>query len=171
MAKTKIVLDADVIIHFAKGGRLSLLPTILSDYEFVVLRPVYEEIRHSIKIQLDNQISLLKNIKILEFTPHPEMLKEYASLVIRCGNGESACMAYCKFNLDVIGSSNIKDITSYCDENGITYLTTYDFLYYAVVRKIMTIDEVYSFVQEVVSKDSKLPTSIDIRTYVSSVIV
>ena len=27
--KTKIVLDADVIIHFAKGGKLEMLPRIL----------------------------------------------------------------------------------------------------------------------------------------------
>lgn len=32
MRKTKIVLDADVIIHFAKGGMLSLLPQFLKEY-------------------------------------------------------------------------------------------------------------------------------------------
>lgn len=29
--KTKIVLDADVIIHFAKGGKLEMLPRILPE--------------------------------------------------------------------------------------------------------------------------------------------
>ena len=42
--KVKIVLDADVIIHFAKGGLLNILPTILPEYEFVVLDKVMEEI-------------------------------------------------------------------------------------------------------------------------------
>ncbi|MGL4805112.1 MAG: hypothetical protein ACRC26_02060 [Bacteroidales bacterium] len=41
MTKTKIILDADVIIHFAKGGILSLLPQIFQDYDFVVLDTVY----------------------------------------------------------------------------------------------------------------------------------
>lgn len=30
--KIKIVLDADVIIHFSKGGKLSLLPKIFPEY-------------------------------------------------------------------------------------------------------------------------------------------
>ena len=34
--KTKIVLDADVIIHFAKGNLLSLLPSIFTLYEYVI---------------------------------------------------------------------------------------------------------------------------------------
>ena len=35
--KTQIVLDADVVIHFAKGNRLSQLPSIFPDYEYVLL--------------------------------------------------------------------------------------------------------------------------------------
>ena len=35
--KVKIVLDADVIIHFAKGELLNILPSILPEYDFVVL--------------------------------------------------------------------------------------------------------------------------------------
>lgn len=42
--KTQIVLDADVLIHFSKGDRLALLPTILPEYEYVVLSKVYDEI-------------------------------------------------------------------------------------------------------------------------------
>lgn len=32
--RVKVVLDADVIIHFAKGELLHVLPTILPEYEF-----------------------------------------------------------------------------------------------------------------------------------------
>ena len=45
MAKVKIVLDADVLIHFSKAGRLSLLPNILPEYEYTVLSVVYDEIK------------------------------------------------------------------------------------------------------------------------------
>ena len=36
MGKAKIVLDADVLIHFSKAERLSLLPEILPEYEYIV---------------------------------------------------------------------------------------------------------------------------------------
>ena len=38
--KTKVVLDADIIIHFSRGGRLSLLPNILPEFQFIVLHIV-----------------------------------------------------------------------------------------------------------------------------------
>ena len=45
MTKTKIILDADVIIHFYKGGCLTLLPKILPAYQYIVLSHVYQEIK------------------------------------------------------------------------------------------------------------------------------
>ena len=38
--KTKVVLDADIINHFSRGGRLSLLPNILPEFQFIVLHIV-----------------------------------------------------------------------------------------------------------------------------------
>lgn len=35
--KVKIVVDADVVIHFIKGESLHLLPKIYPDYQFVIL--------------------------------------------------------------------------------------------------------------------------------------
>ena len=58
--KVKIVLDADVIIHFAKGGMLAQLPTFLPEYEFVVLDIVKREIQKPTLIQLENQIAYIK---------------------------------------------------------------------------------------------------------------
>ena len=45
MGKVKIVLDADVLIHFSKAERLSLLPEILPEYEYTVLNVVYGEVK------------------------------------------------------------------------------------------------------------------------------
>lgn len=59
MQKTKIVLDADVIIHFAKGERLSMLPEIIKEYEYIILDKAHKEIHEPIRRQLDNQISFL----------------------------------------------------------------------------------------------------------------
>ena len=80
--KVKIVLDADVIIHFSKGGLLSLLPQIFPEYEYIILDKVYNELS-SVRTQLDNQIKYLGNIKKVEFTPTIEILREYASLKLQ----------------------------------------------------------------------------------------
>lgn len=165
--KVKIVLDADVLIHFQKAGYLSLLPTILPEYECVVLSVVYGELA-SMRSQLDNQVHLMKNISLENFSPTGDMAREYAILSSRFGRGESACMAYCRFNHDVLGSSNLRDISDYCQANGVTYLTTLDFLYYAFVRKKMTKAECDAFIKEVNGKGSKLPV-VDISTYACKV--
>ena len=68
MERVKIVLDADVLIHFSKADKLSLLPEILPEYDHVVLSVVYDEVK-SIRNQLDNQIFHLRNIKVEEFLP------------------------------------------------------------------------------------------------------
>ncbi|MBO4873698.1 MAG: hypothetical protein J5542_00100 [Bacteroidales bacterium] len=167
MAKTKVVLDADVLIHFAKGGMLSVLPSILPEFEHIILKPVYDEIK-TIRSQVDNQINLLKNISLEDFNPQGEMMREYAVLTSSFGKGESACMAYCKFTNNVIGSSNLKDIKDYCAKEQITYLTTLDFLYYAYMRGKITEAECRQFVSDVTSKGSHLP-QFDIASYIPSV--
>ena len=164
MEKVKIVLDADVIIHFYKGGLLTFLPNILSEYEHIVLSHVRNEILYDIRSALDNQKLLLKNITYVDFAPQKEMAKEYAQLVKRFGKGESACMAYCKYTNNVVGSSNLRDIKDSCAQNNITYLTTCDFLYYAWRRQKMNIEEINNFISAVKSRGSKLP-DFDIQTY------
>jgi len=168
--KTQIVLDADVVIHFAKGGRLSQLPSIFPDYEYILLETVHNELLSDIRIQIDHQMTLLKNITLHPFAPRGEMLREYAMLKSRFGKGESACMAYCLFTHNVIGSSNLRDIRAYCEENKITYLTTIDFLWYAWHKHLMTTSEVKTFISEVRSKGSKLP-EVDIEKYVCETIL
>lgn len=170
MTKTKIILDADVIIHFYKGGCLTLLPKILPAYQYIVLSHVYQEIKGDLKIQLSNQIHLLKNIQLVEFAPKGDMLREYSLLLRERGKGESACMVYCKYNHDVLGSSNLKDITDYCQANDIVYLTTVDFLYFAIKRNLMSIDEAHAFVKQVQANDSHLPT-VDFNNFVCNKLI
>lgn len=164
MVRVKIVLDADVLIHFAKAECLSLLPSIFPEFQCVVLSAVYNEVK-TIQTQLDNQILFMKNISREDFAPTGEMRREYARLLTRFGRGESACMAYCRFTNNVIGSSNLKDIKEYCSECRIVYLTTVDFLYYALRRGLMTKAECEDFISVVRSRGSKLP-EVDFDTYV-----
>lgn len=169
MEKVKIILDADVLLHFAKAGRLNMLPEILPEYEHVVLSTVYDEIG-SIQNQLDNQIFFLKNISKETFNPTGEMLVEYARLLQTFGKGESACMAYCRYTHNVIGSSNLKDIKEYCEKRQITFLTTLDFLYYAMMRGKMSGEECEQFVKDVVAKGSKLPI-VDFGKYLPNALI
>ena len=171
MAKVKIVLDADVIIHFIKAGCFSKLFKILPTYEYIILSQVYNELKihHT---QIDNQIIFFKDLRIENYSPTGNSMAEFFRLTSTMGKGESACMVYCKEYNDVLGSSNIKDIQSYCKKNGITYLTTLDFLYYAYTNKIMTQEECNQFISEVKSKGSKLPANItDITHYKCTVYV
>lgn len=167
--KTKIVLDADVIIHFAKGGKLDMLPRILPEYQFMVLDVVKKEIPILITSVLQKCISQDKTIVEEVFGKSAGEMKEFARLISRdglaLGRGESACMVYCLYHHDVVGSSNTKDVTAYCDENGITYLTTCDFLFYAIERGLMTKDEADAFIREVRSMGS-FPPMVDFDTYV-----
>lgn len=169
MEKIKIVLDSDVLIHFTKGGCLHLLPSILPEYDHIVLSTVYDEVK-TIQGQLDNQILLLKNIKKIQFVPTGDMRREYARLLTQFGAGESACMAYCRFTNNVIGSSNLRDIKAYCKEQNIVFLTTLDFLYYAWTRGRMTKEQCNEFIQEVRSNGSKLP-DVSIDSYVPNLVL
>jgi hypothetical protein len=74
-------------------------------------------------------------------------------------------MVYCRYHHDVVGSSNTKDITAYCDQFGITYLTTNDFLFYAIQRKLITKLEADNFIQKVMELGSN-PTVVDFEKYV-----
>lgn len=168
--KVKIVLDADVIIHFSKGRLLSLLPEIFPEYEYIVLDKVYDELS-SLQLQLNNQITLIGNIKKVEFAPTIEILREYVTLKSRFGDGESACMAYCRYTSNIIGSSNLRDIKNYCTDHQITYLTTMDFLYYAWYRKKLTEEDCSAFMDDVRAKGSRLPVIASITQYKPNVML
>lgn len=169
--KTKVVLDADVIIHFAKGGKLEMLPKILPEYQFMVLDVVKKEIPILILSVLQKCISQDKTIVEEVFGNSAGEIKEFARLIAKdgkaLGRGESACMVYCLYHHDVVGSSNTKDVTAYCEEKGITYLTTCDFLYYAIKRGMMTKEEADMFIREVRSMGS-FPPIVDFDKYVCS---
>lgn len=82
------------------------------------------------------------------------MTKEFAFLRKRYGLGESASMVYCKYNQDVIASSNITEITHYCQSNDIQYVTTMDFLYKALKSGVLTEEECNEFVTKVIIANS-----------------
>ena len=159
--KVKIVVDADVIIHFMKGDSLHLLPKIYPNYQFIILDELLnKELRNnaSTRKYLDNFFQFFPDaITEVKWNPDYEMLKEFGELYKRYGLGESMSMVYCKFNNDVIASSNITEITNYCDNNNIQYITTMDFISQALKIGLMTEAECDLFLSSVIAKGSKLP--------------
>lgn len=164
----KIVLDADVIIQFSKVGKLKLLPKIIPDYQFLVLDVVKREIPALLMSELNQMITRDKTIIEECFGMTYGESREFASLTsvsgLALGKGESACMVYCRYHNNVLGSSNLRDVRQYCEKYGITYLTTIDFLYYAIQRGVMTKEEAEDFISQVVALGSKLP-HVDFDTY------
>ncbi len=162
MVRAKILLDADVVIHFIKGEQILLLSKIFPKHPFVLLEPVYDEL---VKFTYTRQhVDFLILGKLLDKQPfpmdNPNVLKEYARLLQEGnGEGESACMAVARFDDSYIASSNLKDILPYCDDHQIAYLTTMDFLCEAKAKGLLTEVECDKFIQNVKRKGSKLPVN------------
>lgn len=154
----QILLDADVIRHFLKSDRIFDLPKIFPD-RFVILDVVRNELirSQSLKKTVENFLEF-NNIVVLPFpTGKTDILREYAILKKKFGDGESACMAVAKFDKKYIASSNLKDIKHYCNDNAIIYFTTMDLLCIALEKNIFSNQDCNEFIKKVKEKGSKLP--------------
>jgi predicted nucleic acid-binding protein len=96
-------------------------------------------------------------IPVVPFPSKLEIIKEYAQLTKKFGEGESACMAVARFEKEFIASSNLRDIKAYCLEHHIKYYTTMDLLVESMNKNILTEADCNQFIQDVKSKGSKLP--------------
>jgi len=154
--KKKIILDADVIIHFCKGEAIGLFPQIFKNKMFIPDIVYVESLSRQFRVEIDNLLKF-KLVSELTITSEKEVLVEYNCLRKQFGKGESACMAYCRFHKDVIGSSNLNDIKTYCENHQIIYLTTMDFLAEAYRLGLMDEAACDFFIYKVKLKGSRLP--------------
>jgi hypothetical protein len=161
MGNKKIILiDADVVSHFISGGQILLLPKIFN-YRVKILDKVYKELSKftSKKKHVDN----LVNYKLIEVIPFPEdnidIKKEYYHIkkLMFKGDGEAACLAVVRHTNNIIASSNLKDIKSYCEMHSIVYLTTMDFLCEALRKALLSETQCDEFISNVLKAGSKLP--------------
>lgn len=156
----KIILDADVIIHFHKGGILHVLPSIYPN-KFIVCDLILEhEILPGPLNDILNDLIEMDEISIVEMELHEnylEILIEFGELKKKFGKGESACMAYCRYSKDIIGSSNLADIIDYCKQNSLQFITTMGFLKEAYESNLLSEDECNEFVKVNIEKGSRLP--------------
>ncbi|MCF8219724.1 MAG: hypothetical protein K9J21_12195 [Bacteroidales bacterium] len=151
-----ILLDADVLNHFAHADKISLLNQLFPD-RLRMLDMVLDELRSNqhISAKLD-MIFTLSGIKEIAF-PTNELLPEYINLKKEImGKGESACLVYCKNYQHIIASSNTSDTLDYCRQHDIAYLTTLDIFCIASHRKILTTSEINRLIKLIQSKGSHL---------------
>lgn len=145
-----------------------MLPKILPEFQFIILDVVKKELPIVILSSLSKLINQEKSVKEEVFGGSSGEKKEYFRLTatagLHLGKGESACMVYCRYHNDVVGSNNTKDVSAYCDQYGITYLTTNDFLFYAIRRRILSKTQAEAFIEKVRSMGS-YPEVVDFDTY------
>lgn len=111
----KILLDADVIIHFIKGCQLLILHKVFPN-ELCILDEVFHEV---FKGKLKQQVENLFNFRMVSELKTPTDMNFKSEIAhiqkkYNAGLGESICMAYCKLNKDILASSNLSDIKKYC---------------------------------------------------------
>ncbi len=166
----KIILDADVLIHFINGEQTGIINKIFKN-ELVLLDKVFEEVfkRSSNRVNIENLIKygFIKEERFEDCSI--EIKIEYYKLVASGrGKGESAGMAYCRYTRDALASSNLKDIIDYCKMHNIVYITTMDFIAEAFKNDTLKENECDEFIKTVKQKGGKLIKGIDrIRDYIT----
>lgn len=154
--KVLILVDADVLIHFFKADRISLLNSLYKG-RLRMLDIVLDELRdnRTINGSLD-MIFKFSGIEEIAF-PTSELLQEYVSLESSIdGKGERATLVYCKHNQSIIASSNTRDISNYCNNNQMPFLTTLDILCVAVDRGEINDQEANTIIKDIIKKSSYL---------------
>lgn len=157
-----ILIDADVLSHFITAGEMIALSGIFP-FQIYVLDKVYKEIQRFPKRKAE--VENLLNFGLIKEMPFPEhddaIMKEYAHIKkwMFKGDGEAACLAVAKASKNILASSNLKDVHSYCKLHRIDLLTTMDFLCEALRKKVFDLARCNEFIRKVLSAGSKLPVS------------
>ncbi len=164
-AKRVILIDADVVSHFATANEADSLSLIFPQNPIHMLDKVHAELQRWASPKMLSKLSDLlskKKIHLMSFPEEDEIIKkEYAwikSMQFK-GDGESACLAVAKYRKNIIASSNLRDIKTYCKTHNIDYLTTMDFLCEALKIGLFEEARCNNFISSVLAANSKLPVN------------
>lgn len=163
------VFDADVIIHFMQAQKLADLQHIYPKNQKVILEKVLAELTvfSRSRAMIHTAIEEWRLFSVVPFPISTEMMKEYAHLtspLMDMGKGESACMSYCKFTENIVVSSNLRDVGTYCKRHNIDLITTLDLVKWAFENGLWSEDESDAFIATVKRQGGRLPVS-KIREY------
>jgi hypothetical protein len=160
-----ILIDADVVSHFLTAGEGDAIATIFPNNPIYILDKVHAELQNwPIKSMLEevNKLTSTEKIRLMAFPEDNEQIKKEYFWIKKMqfkGDGESASLAVARYNKNILASSNLKDIKSYCVMHKIDYLTTMDFLCAALKAKLFTEERCNQFIKRVLDNKSKLPCS------------
>jgi hypothetical protein len=158
-----ILVDADLVSHFITAGEAESIHLVFPNNPIHVLDKVHAELQNWKSANVGFVISDLlkkKRIKLIDFPEdNEEVKKEYFWIkgMQFKGDGESACLAVARHNKNILASSNLKDIKNYCIMHKIDYLTTMDFLCYALATGVFDESRCDTFLQKVIAAGGKLP--------------
>lgn len=158
--EVELVVDADFISNFGWVDRIDIIinqyaPNItLTDVvENELKNPKIVHIYKRLKIFIDNG-----DIKQYTIISSSEIGREFIRLCWESGlgEGESACLAYCKINGGILGSNNLSDIYNYCRDNNIKVITTADILKRAFEDKYINLAEGEGILAKMLKKERKI---------------
>ena len=175
MARSKVLLiDNDVLSHFAATGHLEDLSTILEKHTIMLVDKVYSEARkfRGDPMRIQNIDAWIKAhaIGIIPITRPvgSHQMQEYLRLGRECpalDDGERAICACAKHGGEVVVSSNFRDVKDYCEQNKIEYIGTMDVLMIAIGKGIWTDVECNKFISEAIRINSARFPCGDINKY------
>jgi hypothetical protein len=165
MQKTNriILVDADLVSHFITAGEAESIHLVFPDNPIHMLDKVHAELQNWKNPNVGFIISglLKKNrIRLIDFPEDNEAIKKeyfWVKSMLFKGYGESACLAVARYNKNILASSNLKDIKSYCVMHKIDFLTTMDFLCHALANGIFDEARCDAFLQKILDAGGKLP--------------
>lgn len=158
-----ILVDADLVSHFITAVEAENIHLIFPDNPIQMLDKVHAELQNWKSAHVGFVIADLlkkKRIKLIDFPEdNEEIKKEYFHIkkILFKGDGESACLAVARYNKNILASSNLRDIKSYCIMHKIEYLTTMDFLCHALAAAVFNEARCDAFLQKVIAAGGKLP--------------
>lgn len=171
-----LVLDADLLSCFLHTNHLALLGK--SHPQAVILDVVRSEIdkvpslRAALGQVTESGWFSLRSIDV----PSAEAF-EYASLTRKkhlpspLGHGEAAVMAWVRYNGGTVGSNNLRDVRTYCQDNNLRFITIRGIVADAVLnRESLSMVDAELFWAAMLAKGRRLPcqTAQDAVNYYST---
>jgi predicted nucleic acid-binding protein len=158
--EVELIVDTDFVSNFGCVDRIDIIidqyaPNIIliDVVENELKNPKIEHIYNRLKGFIDKG-----DIKQYSIISSSEIGREFISLSWQSGlgDGEAACLAYCKINGGILGSNNLSDIYNYCRDNNIKIITTADVLKKSFENKYITLTEGKKILAKMLKKERKI---------------
>ncbi|MCL5065069.1 MAG: hypothetical protein M1600_08380 [Firmicutes bacterium] len=158
-----LVLDADLLSCFLHTNHLALLGKLYP--QAVILDVVRSEIDKvpSLRSAL-GQVTQSGWFSLRSVDVPSDEAAEYAFLTRKkrlpspLGHGEVAVMAWVRYNGGTVGSNNLRDVRTYCQDNNLRFMTIRAIVADAVLnRKNLSMVDAESFWAAMLTKGRRLP--------------